>query len=97
MGLKGGTFFQFSNICLHFSAVCLQFIKKKSPHLKRILAKSKLGQTCTVSVLQPFFSDFFQTVAKCGNNNYLNIQTSITFTTKSSSGVKGSLANVWHP
>ena len=24
----GGSFFQFSKICLHFSAVCLQFLKK---------------------------------------------------------------------
>jgi len=28
MGLGGGSFFQFSKICLHFSAVCLQFFKK---------------------------------------------------------------------
>ena len=28
MCLRGGGFFQFSKICLHFSAVCLQFFKK---------------------------------------------------------------------
>ena len=28
MRLRGGSFFQFSKICLHFSAVCLQFFKK---------------------------------------------------------------------
>ena len=28
MSLGGGSFFQFSKICLHFSAVCLQFFKK---------------------------------------------------------------------
>ena len=30
MGLGGGSFFQFSKICLHFSAVCLQFFKKSA-------------------------------------------------------------------
>ena len=28
MRLKSGSFYQFSKICLHFSAVCLQFFKK---------------------------------------------------------------------
>ena len=28
MCLRGGSFFQFSKICLHFSAVCLQFFNK---------------------------------------------------------------------
>ena len=28
MHLRGGSFFQFSKICLHFSAVCLQFFQK---------------------------------------------------------------------
>ena len=28
MCLRGGSFFRFSKICLHFSAVCLQFFKK---------------------------------------------------------------------
>ena len=60
MCLRGGRFFLFSKICLHFSAVCLQFSKKKLPPLKRILALPTWGQICTVSVLQPFLSDFFQ-------------------------------------
>ena len=30
MCLRGGRFFQFSKICLHFSAVCLQFFKKSA-------------------------------------------------------------------
>ena len=30
MGLGGGSFFQFSKICLHFSAVCLQFFQKNT-------------------------------------------------------------------
>ena len=35
-------------------------IEKKLPPLKRILALPTWGQICTVSVLQPFLSDFFQ-------------------------------------
>ena len=51
MRLKCGSFFfQFSKICLHFSAVCLQFFKKLPP-LKRILALPTWGQKCLVSKL----------------------------------------------
>ena len=49
MCLRGGSFFQFSKICLHFSAVCLQFFKKKPPPLKHILALPIWGQKCLVS------------------------------------------------
>ena len=37
-------------------------IFQKIPILKRILAFPTCGQICTVSVLQPFSSDIFQTV-----------------------------------
>ena len=32
MCLRGGRFFQFSKICLHFLAVCLQFFKKSTAY-----------------------------------------------------------------
>ena len=59
MRLRGGSFFQFSKICLHFSAVCLQFFKKKLPPLKHILALPTWGQKCIVLEVQPFgITDF---------------------------------------
>ena len=54
MRLRGGSFFQLLKICLHFSAVCLQFFKKKLPPLKRILALPSWGQKCLVLEVQLF-------------------------------------------
>ena len=49
-------FFQFSKICLHFSAVCIQFFKKTTAsQSKHILALPICGQICPVLVLQSFF------------------------------------------
>ena len=46
-------FFQFSKICLHFSAVCIRFFEKKLPPLKaHILTLPTWGQICPVLVLQ---------------------------------------------
>ena len=54
MRLRDGSFSQFLKICLHFSAVCLQFFKKKLPPLKHILALPTWGQKSLISELQPF-------------------------------------------
>ena len=43
-----------------FSAVCLIFFKKKLLPLKHILAFTTQGLKCTISVLQPFTFDIFQ-------------------------------------
>ena len=43
--------FQFPKICLHLSAVYLQFFKTS---FKRILALQTLNLKCTVSELEPF-------------------------------------------
>ena len=49
--MRGGSFFQFSKIILHFSAVCLQLFKKNL-HLSHILALPTWGQKCLVSEIE---------------------------------------------
>ena len=79
MSLRGGSFFQFSNCVLFF---------KKLPPLKCILALPTWGQICTISMLQPFLSDFYQMEHPAGysslilllrNKSYCKIFTKLTF------------------
>ena len=52
MRLRGGRFFQYSKICLHFQVFVYNISNKLLP-LKHILALPTWGQICTISELQP--------------------------------------------
>ena len=53
MCLRGGRFFQFTKICLHFSAVCLQFFKKS------IASQTHFGSTNRGSNMHHFWGTAF--------------------------------------